>query len=89
MVGLLQQSPLILHGSGKCTRLVAKQFAFEQFAAEGRTVEGQERFVAPLTPLMNGTGKYLLTRTGLAIDQYGDIGRCHLTGLTDDISQDG
>lgn len=73
---------------------MAEQFAFQQLAGDGGTVDGHEGPTFPLARLMNGPGNHLLARAAFPQQQNSGLaGRdpprhtddaAHLGGMSDD-----
>jgi hypothetical protein len=57
--------------------LVAEQFGFQQLLRNSPAVYSDEGLIAPWTGLVDRFGQKLLARSGLAIDEYSDIGLSH------------
>src|SRR5262249_54715551 len=64
-----KEAVLRLHGAGKSSFYVAKEFTFNQCRNQRATIDRNKRFVSERTGIMNGPRNHLFSRPALAEDQ--------------------
>ena len=74
LVGGLEQTDLVLSGTGKGTPLVAEQFAFEQIFRQRAAVDRQKTIVGAFRGEMNRARDQFLAGARFAGDQHARIG---------------
>ena len=65
-IGGLEQSRLVLPGTGERAPLIAEQLALAQRLGQGPAVLGNERSIAPFAIAVQEASKQALARPGLA-----------------------
>jgi hypothetical protein len=86
-VGHLETADLLRDGARKRPPLVTEELALEQSRRNGRAVDLDERPIATVTPIVDGTGHQLLSGPGLAEDEDGRIRRSHDLDVPQDTTQ--
>src|SRR6516165_8786148 len=69
-MGQLHPARLGSQSSGKCSSLIAKQFALQQRARDGGTIHFDKGSIRPRRVEMEQTRDDVLARTALACDEY-------------------
>ncbi len=82
-VGQFKSAPAVAQRTGKCTLLVAEQFALEQVLWHGRHVDRNEGAHRPRALGVNGPGQVLLADTGFTGQQDGRITGNNLLNVFD------
>ena len=82
--GLLELAHAPLVGPGEGASLVSEQFAFEKRFGNGGTVDGQQRPIAAVAMVVDGSGDEFLAGARLAQNQDAHVRRGHASdGLVD------
>jgi len=73
-VGFLDKTRFIPEGTGKRPLGVTKKLALQKVIRNGPTIDSDEGFVPPRSPLMDRTSDELFSRSAFPINKYGRFG---------------
>ena len=76
--GKFEAAGAALQRARECAFFMAKNFAFDQGFGNGRAIDGDERFVAPRTQIVDGARHQFLARAARTGDQHRGRARRHL-----------
>ncbi|MNQ79191.1 hypothetical protein D3C85_941250 [compost metagenome] len=79
-VGLADPAEGAFAGAGEGAAVVAEQLTLHQLGGKRGAVDGDERFLRPLAPSVNGAGQLALAGAGLAEDEDIGVGAGYLAG---------
>ena len=64
---------------------VSEEFAGDQLGRHGTHVDRHQRFVLAVAAIVNRFSDEILSRSGLAGNQYGNVGGCGIGNLLEDL----